>query len=478
MEPGGRGAADARAALERDASPPEPPERAPAGEDLQALLARATRRLAAETGAERVLVWEGAGPEIPEGASPALGEGASPEVPAGGSASIRQGDSPVSRKGDSLVSREGDSPVSRQGDSPVSRKGASPATREGASPVDHAVPAVRAAFLGAGTLSAPTAAELASLADHSGAVDLGGLAEAIAERHGVAAAAAVPGLAGGTAWVVLAGGGALAPGSVRPRVLAALAAAAERLAAPIAAAAAAERLARLDAEVRRLDRLAALGGLVAEIVHEIRNPLVSVKTFLQLLPERGHEPEFQKGFLGLAAEELRRVERLLDLVLHHARPGADDSAEAEVGPSAESVAQLVAHRAAERGVAVRIECGEGTEGTPAVAVSPDALRQVLLNLVLNAIDASPEGGAVHIAASHRSGAVELAVEDSGPGVAAADHERVFQPFFSGKPGRPGGLGLAISRRIADEARGDLTVEDAPGGGARFVLRLPVAARAG
>ena len=141
----------------------------------------------------------------------------------------------------------------------------------------------------------------------------------IVERHGFTAAAPVTGGNAGAAAVLLLGEAEGDPNWVRPRILAELGAAAQRLRGPAAAALAAGGLAQLDAEVRRLDRLAAIGGLVAEMVHEIRNPLVSVKTFLQLLPERAGDPEFRESFLQVASEEVRRIERLLDAVLQHGR---------------------------------------------------------------------------------------------------------------------------------------------------------------
>jgi signal transduction histidine kinase len=99
---------------------------------------------------------------------------------------------------------------------------------------------------------------------------------------------------------------------------------------------------------------------------------------------------------------------------------------------------------------------------------------VVLNLVLNALDATPRGGRVRLALRAAGGEAELRVEDEGPGVAPELRERVFEPFFSTKPDAPGGLGLAISRRIAEEAGGALRLEDAPGGGSCFALRLPLA----
>jgi signal transduction histidine kinase len=243
--------------------------------------------------------------------------------------------------------------------------------------------------------------------------------------------------------------------------------------AALAASASLGRLARLDAEVRRLDRLAALGELVAEIVHEIRNPLVSVKTFLQLLPERAAEPEFQGRFREVAAEELRRIERLLDLVLAHARPGTAtrESDHTLLSGSCQSVLQLVSHRAADLGISLELA---GASPPLRVALSDDALRQVVLNLVLNALDVTPRGGRVRLALAAAGGQAELRVEDEGPGVPEALRERVFEAFYSSKPGAPGGLGLAITRRIVEEAGGSIAALAGEPAGGCFRVCLPLA----
>jgi signal transduction histidine kinase len=223
----------------------------------------------------------------------------------------------------------------------------------------------------------------------------------------------------------------------------------------------------LDDDARETDRLAALGSLAAEIVHEIRNPLVSVKSFLDLLPEQ--EGKVDLGFLRIASEEVRRIERLLGALMQHARPSRDEVAACAVAPALESVAVLVGHRAAQREIALEVEVAADL---PAVGLAPDALRQVLLNLTLNALDATTPRGDVSLSARGVGEQVEIAVSDRGPGVPAALRERVFEPFFSGKAGRAGGLGLAICRRLVEESGGSIEVGDRPGGGARFVLRLP------
>lgn len=337
-------------------------------------------------------------------------------------------------------------------------------------------PAILAAHLEGSELRDPDETCWAAVAKLSQPLDLGapgappGAARVI-ERHGLHAAAPVAVGAGEPALVLLLGSERDRPGHVRPRTLGRMASAAARLQGPAAAAAAAERLERLDAEVRRLDRLAALGSLVTEIVHEIRNPLVSVKTFLQLLPERANDTEFQEGFREVASEELRRIERLLEVVLQHGRPAARPRSEASADPAqaVESVHQLVEFRAADRDIRV---AWEAAVALPPARISSDELRQVLLNLVLNAIEVTPAGACVRIRAEERDGCIAIDVEDEGPGVPPELRGRVFEPFFSTKGERAGGLGLAISRRIVEEAGGRIDVGEDAEGGARFRITLP------
>ncbi|MFQ5418690.1 MAG: histidine kinase dimerization/phospho-acceptor domain-containing protein, partial [Myxococcota bacterium] len=207
------------------------------------------------------------------------------------------------------------------------------------------------------------------------------------------------------------------------RALAALEAARRRLESPLAAALAMGRLCALDAEVQRLDRLALLGRMASEIAHEIRNPLVSIKTFLQLLPERRNDPEFFARFLDIATEEMRRVERLLDLVIGHARPAQSGGEEGacSVGAVLASVSEFVDHLATKRSIDLTCDAGDAL---PEVQLADDALRQVILNLALNAIQASPDGGAVRIRARADGAGVAISVRDTGPGVPADARSRI------------------------------------------------------
>jgi signal transduction histidine kinase len=323
-------------------------------------------------------------------------------------------------------------------------------------------------------LPPPSEAAWSALAALAGPADLGASGapalEALASEHGFAAAAPLRSAAGDLLAALLVGSRHERTGAVRPRVLAALAKAAAKCAGAVAAAEAAQRLARLDGAVQALDRLAAVGGLLAEIVHEIRNPLVSVKTFLHLLGEE--DAAGSAEFRAVAIDEVRRIERLLEVVMQHARPPSAPSAEAigEIEPALRSVAQLATLRASAR--SVKLEVALAPDVKPA-AIAPDALRQVLLNLALNAVEVSGRGATVRLSAEPAAGGVLVAVEDEGPGVPEALRQRVFEPFFSTKP-RAGGLGLAITRRLVEQAGGAIEIHARAPHGSRFCVTLPLA----
>lgn len=264
--------------------------------------------------------------------------------------------------------------------------------------------------------------------------------------------------------------------AVRPRSLAILDRIARRLQTSVTTALAVARLTKLDAEVLRMTHLATLGDLLAEVVHEVRNPLVSVKTFLQMLPGHLDDPDFHTNFRTVVLDETRRMERLLDTLLHHARPDprAVSTRDAALGTTIESVGRLLEKRALAKDLTLVIDVAADL---PEAAIAEDALRQIILNLALNAFEATPEQGTVRLTAEHGTEAqpgVALIVDDQGAGIAEEERALLFDPFFSTRPDRPVGLGLTVTAQLAREAGGAIHVESAPGGGARFRVWLPTA----
>jgi signal transduction histidine kinase len=262
---------------------------------------------------------------------------------------------------------------------------------------------------------------------------------------------------------------------LRPRTIAVLAEVATKLSHSMSTHLALDRLGRLDDTVQQLDRLASLGGLVSEIVHEIRNPLVSVKTFLQLLPERLDDPEFHQRFRGVVNDEVQRLERMLDDLLRHARPNRipEFGEGARVSDAIGTTLQLLTYRCHERGIVLDTEI---RPELPALNLSEDALRQLLLNLLLNATEVTPEGGRIVLSVDWSPNEVnhlELKVEDDGPGIDPSLGDRIFEPFWTTRSQSTGGLGLAICKRIADDANGSIEVHNRRNGGACFRVNLPI-----
>ncbi len=292
--------------------------------------------------------------------------------------------------------------------------------------------------------------------------------------QGIAAAAPIAGLGNQPAAVIL-----IHPERsgrpLRPRTLAVLAEVADQLSQSMATQLALDRLGQMDDAVARLDRLAALGGLVTEIVHEIRNPLVAVKTFLQLLPERRNDPEFNDGFRLLVGEEIQRLERMLDDLLRHARPRSTPSIGegAHIGEAAATTLQLLRYRCRERGIELETRI---RPNLPALGLAPDALRQLLLNLLLNATQVTPRGGSIRLEADWSNTLANhlvLSVEDDGPGIAPELSTRIFEPFWTRRSEGAGGLGLAICKRIVEDGGGAISVQSGPTGGARLCVELPI-----
>ena len=220
------------------------------------------------------------------------------------------------------------------------------------------------------------------------------------------------------------------------------------------------------------ERLAVLGELTASLAHEIRNPLTGVRSLAQRLAEEEIDEPRRRRYAGVILEETGRVERLVSNLLGVAKrsPRAAAAAPTPLDPLFEDLLLLVGARAQRAGVRL------AADGGRLVARAPrETLAQVLLNLLLNGVAASPRGGVVELSARESGGTVEVRVRDAGPGIAPEERERIWEPFYSGTGGT--GLGLAVVRRLAREEGWTVEAGDAPGGGAELVLRVPAAAEA-
>ncbi|BDG06245.1 hybrid sensor histidine kinase/response regulator [Anaeromyxobacter oryzae] len=248
------------------------------------------------------------------------------------------------------------------------------------------------------------------------------------------------------------------------------------------------RQVRLHGEKRELarraqmvEKLAAVGTMTAGLSHEIRNPLNAAALQLTVLERRiqklagASQPALLEP-LTLVKDEIRRLDHILEDFLQFARPREFVPKAIEVVPVVAKVLDLLGGEAERRSVALERDL----EPVAPIAGDEERLRQVLVNLCLNALEAVPEGGLVRVSCravppdADRPEAppmVDIVVDDDGPGVPADARDRIFEPFFTTKA-KGSGLGLSIVHAIVTQHGGTITAEESPEGGGRFVLRLP------
>ncbi len=245
-----------------------------------------------------------------------------------------------------------------------------------------------------------------------------------------------------------------------------------------------EALRESRAQVRRADRLGTLGTLAAGLAHEINNPLVSIKTFLNMAPEMRNETDdsFWGDYHRLAQGELERVRGLVSTM---SRLGGSDTGESPAPrgpvPLADVVREglgLIEHQVADQGVRFQLEVLD--ESPLSVHGLRDQIHQVVLNLVLNAVDASPSGETVALTLSSERGEegdwAVVEIRDRGHGISETDLEMVFDPFFTTKsPDKGSGLGLMIAHQIVSDHGGSVEALSELGVGSTFRVRLPLLA---
>jgi signal transduction histidine kinase len=231
--------------------------------------------------------------------------------------------------------------------------------------------------------------------------------------------------------------------------------------------------------MRRTDRLRSLETIAGGFAHEIRNPLTSIKTFIQLAPERMDDAEFIRDFSRIVLDDVYRIERLIEEILDYARYMEPKLTEEDVNEVVLSCLYFIDVKARSREIKIEKELASEL---PRVMLDRQQIKQVLLNLFLNAMDAIGEsGGMLRVRTSRimkpEGGLwVRIDVEDTGCGIPLANLERIFDPFFTTKhksgENEGTGLGLAIAHQIIREHRGDIHVRSAEGAGTTFCIDLP------
>ncbi len=246
-------------------------------------------------------------------------------------------------------------------------------------------------------------------------------------------------------------------------------------------------LKRLELQIRRSDRLASLGTLSAGMAHEIKNPLVSIKTFAQLLPERYQDSDFRETFSNLIGHEIDRIDSLVNQLLRFARPTKPLLKSTNAHTILEKSLQLVGHRLYQKDIKLTRQWGAGVD---TIRADADQLEQVFLNFFINAMDAMKRGGELVVSTEVRKGpdwlteiasangdghseeGLRITIRDNGEGIRPENLAHVFDPFFTTKDYGTG-LGLSVVHGIVQEHGGQIEVESELHKGTAFHILLPM-----
>jgi signal transduction histidine kinase len=233
---------------------------------------------------------------------------------------------------------------------------------------------------------------------------------------------------------------------------------------------ASRELQRSHHELMQLEKLAVLGEMAANVVHEIRNPLVAIGGFARRLERRAAERSDEERYARIILTEVARLERIVQDVLGLAKDPKAEREAARLEEIVEDCLRLLEQRLAEQAIALDLRVGARAAPVHAHVAQ---MKQAILNVLNNAIEAMPHGGTLGVRLEPEAEEVSLRVQDSGPGIPEEQRGRVFQPFFTTKE-RGTGLGLTLVQKILRAHGGAVEVGEAPGGGAEVCLRLPLA----
>jgi two-component system NtrC family sensor kinase len=239
-----------------------------------------------------------------------------------------------------------------------------------------------------------------------------------------------------------------------------------------------DELAQMNAQLRATqqqlvhsEKMAAIGQLTAGIAHDVRNPLANIKGLAELLAEEPSLNDAAREFLSDIRGNADRANRIIGDLMKFARQSKLELTWADVRATVETVLRLTTYQIRQARVILKTDLPP----RPAMALhDPQAIQQVVVNLVQNAIQAMPDGGTLRVAVGQTSDVVAIAVQDTGTGIPPENLGRIFDPFFTTKPAGEGtGLGLSVSYGIVSHHGGRLNVESTVGQGTTFTILLPV-----
>lgn len=228
---------------------------------------------------------------------------------------------------------------------------------------------------------------------------------------------------------------------------------------------------RLEENLLRNERLATLGQMMAHITHEIKNPLLAIGGFARLLEKQTDLPPEVRRRLELIHTEVDRLEKFLGDLGSFTRIPPTQKVPGDLPALIREVGEMMADNFREKGVTFQTEI---QEPLPVFPFDPGQMRQVLINLFKNALEAMPQGGLLTVGLKIQGNFLELTVQDTGQGISPEHLKLIFTPFFSTKE-RGTGLGLTICRGLVEQHQGDISIDSTPGRGTTCLIRIPLGA---
>ena len=231
-------------------------------------------------------------------------------------------------------------------------------------------------------------------------------------------------------------------------------------------------LRRIQQQLLQSEKLAAMGRLTSQIAHELNNPLYGIMNTLELLKTEIPLQNKRRKILDMALSETTRLSELLRNMLSFSKPDQEEKALVDVNTIIEEILLLNTKQLQENDISVAVELAAGLGK---VRASKNQLRQVFLNLIMNAQDAMPEGGSIHFTTSGNDERIHIEVSDTGSGIHKEHLNKIFDSFFTTKASVKGvGLGLSVCYGFIKEHGGDIRAQSEPGSGSTFTITLPLA----
>ena len=231
-----------------------------------------------------------------------------------------------------------------------------------------------------------------------------------------------------------------------------------------------ERIITIEEQLRRSEKLSTLGEMAAVLAHEIRNPLGSIRGTAEILKDDFKPGDPKHEFIEIQIKETERLNRVVEDFLHMARPQPAAMKPCNVLEELETILTLVSNDARERQIKLELQ----SSSSPIIIVAErEKLRQAFLNIIINALQATPPGGSVLISTMVKEKeSCEIRFRDTGSGIDIETRGRIFEPFFTTKPDGTG-LGLVITKKIIESHGGVLLVESESGHGTTVTLKFPI-----